>query len=157
MLQLPVQSVSITTKVVSSNPIQAGCTRYNIMWIKFVSDLWQVGGFLLVLRFSPPIKLAATIQLKYCLKWCWMLFKDVIQNCPRSSFPYYNPNTHHNVDFISAVSYIIKFMSMRLRSLDKCDVTMFGIEVFYANLENMEYMEICCYGSKVILLIESKG
>jgi hypothetical protein len=29
---LHVQSVPITTKVVSSNPIQARCTRYNIMW-----------------------------------------------------------------------------------------------------------------------------
>ena len=29
--------------------------------IKFVSDLWQVGGFLRVLLFSPPIKLTATI------------------------------------------------------------------------------------------------
>ena len=29
--------------------------------IKFVSDLRQVGGFLRVLRFPPPIKLAATI------------------------------------------------------------------------------------------------
>jgi len=29
--------------------------------IKFVSDLWQVGGFLRVLRFPPPIKLTATI------------------------------------------------------------------------------------------------
>ena len=28
---LHVQSVPITTKVVSSNPIQARCTRYNIM------------------------------------------------------------------------------------------------------------------------------
>jgi hypothetical protein len=28
---------------------------------KFVSDLWQVGGFLLVLRFSPLIKHTATI------------------------------------------------------------------------------------------------
>jgi hypothetical protein len=34
--------------------------------IKFVSDLWQVGGFL---RFPPPIKLIATIYLKYCWKW----------------------------------------------------------------------------------------
>jgi hypothetical protein len=33
---------------------------YNIM-IKFVSDLRQVGGFLWVLRFPPPIKLTATI------------------------------------------------------------------------------------------------
>jgi hypothetical protein len=29
--------------------------------IKFVSDLGQVGGFLWVLRFSPPIKLSAMI------------------------------------------------------------------------------------------------
>ena len=34
--------------------------------IKFVNDLWQVSGFLRVLRFSPTIKLTATIQLKYC-------------------------------------------------------------------------------------------
>jgi hypothetical protein len=29
--------------------------------VKFVSDLQQVGGFLQVLRFAPPIKLTATI------------------------------------------------------------------------------------------------
>ena len=29
---LPMQSVPITTNIVSSNPAQAGCTRYNIMW-----------------------------------------------------------------------------------------------------------------------------
>jgi hypothetical protein len=34
--------------------------------IKFVSDLRRVGGFLWVLRIPPPIKLTATIQLKYC-------------------------------------------------------------------------------------------
>jgi hypothetical protein len=31
-LQLPVQSVHLTTEVVSLNPVQAKCTRYNIMW-----------------------------------------------------------------------------------------------------------------------------
>ena len=30
-LQLPMQSVPITTKIVSSIPVQARCTRYNIM------------------------------------------------------------------------------------------------------------------------------
>jgi hypothetical protein len=30
-------------------------------YVKFVSDLWQVGGFLQVLRFPPPIKLTTTI------------------------------------------------------------------------------------------------
>jgi hypothetical protein len=39
---------------------------YHSYWIqhyviKFVSYLQQVGGFLLVLRFPPPIKLIATI------------------------------------------------------------------------------------------------
>jgi hypothetical protein len=37
--------------------------------IKFVSDLRQVSGFPLVLLFPPPIKLTATISLKYCGKW----------------------------------------------------------------------------------------
>ena len=37
--------------------------------IKFVSDFRQVGGFLRVLRFPPPIKLTVTILLKYCWKW----------------------------------------------------------------------------------------
>ena len=31
-LQLPMQSVPITTNVVNSNPAQARCNRYNIMW-----------------------------------------------------------------------------------------------------------------------------
>ena len=57
-LQLPIQSVYITTNVVNSNPTQAKCTRYNI---KFVSDLRQVGGFLRVRWFPPPIILTAKI------------------------------------------------------------------------------------------------
>jgi hypothetical protein len=32
--------------------------------IKFVSDLWQVNGFLTVLRFPPPIKLNTKIEVK---------------------------------------------------------------------------------------------
>ena len=39
---LPMQSVPITTKVVSLNLPQTRSTRYNI---KFVSDLWQVVVF----------------------------------------------------------------------------------------------------------------
>ena len=59
-LQLPVQSVHITTKVVSSNLLMARCTQLiQLDVIKFVSDLQQVGGFLWVLQFLPPIKLTA--------------------------------------------------------------------------------------------------
>jgi len=55
-LQLHVQSVPITTKVVSSNPVNGGVYSIQHYVIKFVSDLWQVGGFLLVLQFPPQIK-----------------------------------------------------------------------------------------------------
>jgi hypothetical protein len=39
------------------------CGVYSIQHyeIKFVSELWQVGGFLREIRFPPPIKLTATI------------------------------------------------------------------------------------------------
>jgi hypothetical protein len=60
-LQLPVQSVPITTNVVSLNPAHGEVYSIQHYVIKFVSDLWQVGGFLRVLWFSPPIKLTATI------------------------------------------------------------------------------------------------
>jgi len=51
------QSVPITTNSVSFNPARSG-EVYSIQHyvIKFVSDLRQVGGFLLT----------ATIELKYC-------------------------------------------------------------------------------------------
>ena len=47
------QSVSITTNVVNSNPAQARCTRYNNITLcdKVVSDLRQVDDFLRVLQF----------------------------------------------------------------------------------------------------------
>jgi hypothetical protein len=60
-LQLPVQSVPITTKVVCSNPVHGEVYSILHYVIKFVSDLRQVGGFLQVLRFPPTIKLTATI------------------------------------------------------------------------------------------------
>jgi len=56
-LQLPMQSVVI------SHPVHEEVYSMQNYVIKFVSDLRQVGGFL---RFPPPIKLTATIYLKYC-------------------------------------------------------------------------------------------
>jgi len=59
-LQLPVQSETITIKVLISNPIQGEVYSIQLYMIKFVSDLQQV-GFLQVLCFPPPVKLTATI------------------------------------------------------------------------------------------------
>ena len=50
-LQLPMQPVHIITDLVSSNLDQGEV--YNIMWQSL--SLRQVGGFLRVLRFPPPI------------------------------------------------------------------------------------------------------
>jgi hypothetical protein len=60
--------VSITTKVVSSNPVHDEVYSIQYYVIKFVIYLRQVGGFL---RFPPPIKLTrhdiAEILLKVAL------------------------------------------------------------------------------------------
>ena len=61
-LQLPMQSVPITTDAVMFESGSGRGLQHYV--IKFVSDMRQVGGFLRVLRFPPPIKLTAT--LKYC-------------------------------------------------------------------------------------------
>jgi hypothetical protein len=55
------QSVFITTKVVSSDPTHGKVYLIQHYVMKFVSDLLQVDGFLWVLWFPPPIKLIATI------------------------------------------------------------------------------------------------
>jgi len=54
-------SMPITTKVVSSNPAHGKVYSIHHHVIKSVSDLRQVGGLLKVLRFTPPIKVPATI------------------------------------------------------------------------------------------------
>jgi len=68
-LELPMQSVPITTKDVSSNPAHGVVYSIQQYVIKLFSDLPQVGGFHRVLRFHQPIQLTATISMKYCWKW----------------------------------------------------------------------------------------
>ena len=57
-LQLPMQSVPITTNVVRSDPTHDEVYSIQHYVITFVGDLQQVSGFL---RFPPPIKLTAKI------------------------------------------------------------------------------------------------
>jgi hypothetical protein len=54
-LQLPVQSVPITTKVLRSIPTHGEVYSIQHYVIKCVSDLRQVVGFLCVRRFPPTI------------------------------------------------------------------------------------------------------
>ena len=60
--------------------------------IQFVSDLWQIEGFLLVFRFPPPMKLTALILLNVALNPIF----DLI--CISSIFTcYIRQQTHHLV------------------------------------------------------------
>ena len=52
------QSVPITTEVVSTNPAHCEVNPIQLYVIKFVSDLWLVGVFLQELRFPHNAVLA---------------------------------------------------------------------------------------------------
>ena len=60
-LQLPVQSVPVTTKVVSSSPTHGEVYLIQHYVIKLASDLWQVIDFLRILMFPPILKLTPTM------------------------------------------------------------------------------------------------
>jgi hypothetical protein len=81
---ISLKSVPITTNVVSSNPVQ--CEVYSIQHyvIRFVSDLGQVGGFLRVLRFHPPITLTATIRYHQWIKLHTVISKVIFNCCNKS-------------------------------------------------------------------------
>jgi hypothetical protein len=66
-LQLSVQSVPITTKVVSLNPVPGEVYSIQHYVINFVSDLRQVSGFLRILWFQPPLKLTHPLNMAVVL------------------------------------------------------------------------------------------
>jgi phage-related protein len=68
-LQLHVQSRSITTKVVISNPVRGEVYSKQHSVIKFVSDLLQVRSFHWVLRFPPPIKFVSDLLQVRSFHW----------------------------------------------------------------------------------------
>jgi hypothetical protein len=65
--------------------------------IKFVSDLRQVGGFLRVLRYPPPIKLIDAIYLKY-----WWVSLNTIKQTIKQIL---NKSTVEFVSFWTQVTY----------------------------------------------------
>ena len=70
---LPVKPVTITTRIVSSNPVHGEMYSIQHYVIKFVSDLRQFGGVLLVLRFPAIIK-------KWPPRYNWNIFESGIKH-----------------------------------------------------------------------------
>ena len=89
-LQLHVQSVPVTTKIVSYNRAHGEVYSIQHYMIKFVSDLWQVGGFLRVLRF-PPIKTdrhnITEILLKLALNTITLIIFDISMQLKKYILP----------------------------------------------------------------------
>jgi hypothetical protein len=84
ILQLLMQSVPMTTNIVSSNPAHADVYPIQHYVIKFASDKRQVDGFLCVHRFLPPIKLSAMLYLydNKCYYYLWLIYwKILVKYC----------------------------------------------------------------------------
>ena len=80
-LQRTMQSVPITTNIVSSNPARGEVyskQHYVHYVIKFVINLRQIVGFLRVLWFPPPIKLTVTILLTVALNIITLTYTSYI-------------------------------------------------------------------------------
>jgi hypothetical protein len=75
-LKLPMQSVPITSKVVTSNPAHVEVYSIQHFVIKFVSYLWQDGGFLL----APVSQKVVGLSLR---------FTTVSQNLPTSGIRHF--------------------------------------------------------------------
>ena len=97
------KSVPITTKTVTSYPAHDKVYSIQHYVINFVSDLQQVGNFLRVLPFPPPIKLAATIELNY-------FFENGVKH--------HNPNPHYRslVNYQYAYSFVLKKIQIAYHS-----------------------------------------
>ena len=66
------QSQHITTNVVRSNPVHGEVLSMENYIMKFVSDLWQVGGFLRVLGFPH--------QYNWPPQYNWNIVESVVKN-----------------------------------------------------------------------------
>ena len=130
-LHLPMQLVPITTKVVSSNLAHGEVYSIQHYVINFVSDLRQVGSFLLVLLFPPPIKLTAhdvvelflkvalnTITLALKKTACWCYYRNVyyINMCANNAW---STNVLLIVDYYYPDQEMINISRMREIKLQK--------------------------------------
>jgi hypothetical protein len=88
--KLCMQSVPITTKVVSSNPTHSKVYLIHYYMIKFVSDLQQVSHFLRVLQFPPPIMAPLKNSKYWMLNKAHLHYNDIIWNKNHLSHIFYN-------------------------------------------------------------------
>ena len=110
------------------NPVHGEVYSIQHYVIKFVSDLWQFSGFLLVHRFPPPIKLTAKLLLKVALNTInhnliyfslifmnysliWITWIVVKKNTISLSF--YRRLEWYSVWFVLIVWYFFHFLNSR--------------------------------------------
>jgi hypothetical protein len=73
--------IKSTNQVLSSNSVHGEVYAIQHYVIKYVSDLWQIVGFLWVLRFPPPIKLNQFLIFFFFSFYCRLLcFREIQLN-----------------------------------------------------------------------------
>jgi hypothetical protein len=90
-LQQPVQSVPITTKVVSSNPDHGEVFSIQNYVIKFVSDLGQISGFLRVSgvkHHKPNLNQTNIIRNQYISDKSGLFFQKLNRSLSVKRFKY---------------------------------------------------------------------
>ena len=92
------QSVPITTKVVSSHPTYGKVYLIQINVIKVLRDLGQGGGYLRVLWFPPPIK------MYWRSRYSWNIIESGVEHHNLSSVTYNPFFPQYSTHFLSGCS-----------------------------------------------------
>ena len=130
----------ITTNDVSSNPVHGEVYSIQHYVIQFVSDLSQVGGFLWVLLFPPPLKLTATIDditqllLKVALNTITLILTlkisgDYIRN--KMKICYIWPSSTCHCNLLPNFNVIQPINNVQFKQFKKWEISVLNISVTY--------------------------
>jgi hypothetical protein len=133
---------------VSSNPVRGEVYSIQHYVMKFVHDLQQVGGFLRVLRFPQPIKLALVffsslviyVMNQYYYKF---LLKTIVFSC---KFP------GHKVSFARyMVFYVVSVICSSSQSLEICQplVPLDSSGFCNTKYNHFPFNDIICFFNKI--------
>ena len=137
------QSVPITTTVVSLTSAHGEMYSIKHYVIKFVSDLQQVSGFL---RFPPPIKLTTTFQFHWetdliTKTWYFFLHSSLCWN----SNNYVSPSA----TFIAGKTNTILRSGWRLWECWECEYRMMYWWTSFINIKTFSFSFIVLHRSKI--------
>jgi hypothetical protein len=116
----------VITKVVNLNSTHGKVYSIQNFVIKFVSELWQVRGFLRILQFPPPMKLTAMYNITEIFLKAMLLIKTITPVLKYHSSSYQTQCVANNnvcLDSHSCVILFFLFIISYILDLDLIDET----------------------------------